>query len=259
MSVRKKRRSTARRLHRFLGAWASIFVIFMVLSGIVINHANGLGLDQRQVSLNFLLDWYGLDEPEQIRNYAVGKDWLSFAGSQLYLNGRHVAMFSNGIGAIAGDDFLIAAGKDELLLLDHDGKLIERVSWAQPDTGSLARIGQLADGTVVVKSKDQTWLADKELLGWHPAGNRPAVPTWSEPSQAPAALQETIALQYRGAGLSLERILLDFHSGRIFGPVGVLLYDLFALAVGLMAISGLVLWVRGRRNGKRNGNGNGLR
>jgi len=51
----------------------------------------------------------------------------------------------------------------------------------------------------------------------------------------------------------MERLLLDFHSGRIFGPVGVLVYDLLALAVGFMAISGLVLWFRGRRNGNGNG------
>jgi len=45
-------------------------------------------------------------------------------------------------------------------------------------------------------------------------------------------------------------VLLDLHSGRIFGPVGVLVYDLLALTLGFLAISGLVLWFRGRRNGK---------
>ncbi len=49
----------------------------------------------------------------------------------------------------------------------------------------------------------------------------------------------------------MERVLLDLHSGRIFGPVGVLVYDLLALALGFLSISGLLLWFRGRRNGKR--------
>jgi len=64
-------------------------------------------------------------------------------------------------------------------------------------------------------------------------------------------LIQTITQQYRGEGLSVERVLLDFHSGHIFGPMGVFIYDLLAVAVGFLSISGLVLWIRGRRNGKR--------
>ncbi len=63
-------------------------------------------------------------------------------------------------------------------------------------------------------------------------------------------LQQAITRVYRGEGLSLERLLLDLHSGRIFGSIGVLVYDLLALALGFLSISGLVLWFRSRRNGK---------
>ena len=49
--------------------------------------------------------------------------------------------------------------------------------------------------------------------------------------------------------MSLERLLLDLHSGRFFGSAGVLVYDVLALAIGFLAISGLILWIRGRRNG----------
>ena len=66
-------------------------------------------------------------------------------------------------------------------------------------------------------------------------------------------MRQAIVRHYRGNGMSLERILLDSHSGRIFGTAGVIIYDILALAVGFLAISGLVLWLRGRRNGNRNG------
>jgi uncharacterized iron-regulated membrane protein len=49
----------------------------------------------------------------------------------------------------------------------------------------------------------------------------------------------------------MERLILDLHSGRIFGPVGILIYDLLAVIVGFLAISGVIFWFRGRRNGKR--------
>ena len=74
MNLKKRKASKARRLHRSLGAGAAVFVIFMVLSGLAINHSNGLGLDQRHVSQSLLLDWYGLGKLENIHSFAVGDD-----------------------------------------------------------------------------------------------------------------------------------------------------------------------------------------
>ncbi len=248
---KKKKASTMRRLHRPVGAGAAIFVIFMVLSGIAINHSGGLGLDKRHLSQPFLLSWYGLDGPEQIHSFAVGNDWLSFAGSQLYLNDMPVETISNGVGAVINGDLLVAAGSDELLLLDQAGQLIERSPWGPPGADVIESIGVFADGTVVVQSARQLWVTDAELLNWQPAEDTNITPRWSSSEPVPLNLHEAITQQYRGNGPSLERVLLDFHSGRIFGSIGILVYDLLALAVGFLAISGVILWLRGRRNAKR--------
>jgi len=249
--VKKKRKaSTIRRLHRSLGAFAAIFVLFMVFSGLAINHSNGLGLDQRKVSQSFLLGWYGLGKPSSIQSYAVGDDWLSFAGSQLYLNDKQVATTPVGVGAVSAGDLVIAAGEDELLLLDHDGNLVERLPWASISTNPIEAIGLHGDEAVSVKTAEQVWLADAALLNWTRAEESNTDPLWSSSEPTPEALQQRITNLYRGEGLSLERVLLDLHSGRVFGPIGVLVYDLLALVLGFLAISGLVLWFRSRRNGK---------
>lgn len=248
---KKKKTSTMRRLHRPLGAGAAIFVIFMVLSGIGINHSDRLGLNQRHLSQPFLLNWYGLKGPEEIHGFAVGNNWLSFAGSQLYLNDIRVETISNGVGAVALGDLLVAAGSDELLLLNQAGQLIERSPWGPPGADVIESIGVFADRTVVVQSANQLWVADAELLNWQPAEETNTAPRWSSSETVPLNLREAVTQQYRGDGPSLERVLLDFHSGRIFGSIGLLVYDLLALAVGFLAISGVILWLRGRRNGKR--------
>jgi len=253
MACKKSQNSLVRRLHRSLGAGTAVFIIFMVLSGLAINHSNGLGLDQRHVSQPLVLNWYGLGEPEHIRSFALGNDRLSFAGSQLYLNGNSIPGVSNGVGAVSAHNMLIVAGSEELLLLDPDGTLIERLPWGPPGAGPIESIGLIADSIVVVKSVGQLWLADADLLNWQPAEETITNATWAFSEPTPGALREAITRHYRGDGLSLEHVLLDLHSGRIFGSIGILVYDLLALAVAFLAISGLIFWLRGRRNGKQNG------
>ena len=250
MSRKKRRNSAMRRLHRSFGAFAAIFVIFMVLSGLAINHSNDLGLDQRHVSQPSLLSWYGLGKPSSIHSYAVGDNWLSFAGSQLYLNDRPVATITEGVGTVSNGKLLIVASSDELLLLDEDGSLVERIPWSPISTAPIQAIGLYANSMVAVRSADQIWLTDEEFLHWRQSEKNSELPLWSFSEMAPDDLLRAITLQYRGEGLNLERVLLDLHSGRIFGTFGVLVYDLLALALGFLSISGLVLWFRGRRNGK---------
>ncbi len=256
MARKRSQASTTRRMHRSIGVGASIFVVFMVLSGLALNHSHQLGFDQQHLAPSFLLRWYGLGEPAQLQSFAVDEQWLSFAGSQLYLDGARVATTTKGVGAVANGDWLVAASSEELILLNRDGSLIERLPWDQPGAGLIEAIGRLNTGSLVVKSAGQTWLADAELLEWKQLEPAPDASLWATSQAAPAAIQKAILQQYQGEGISLERLLLDAHSGRIFGPVGVIVYDLLALLLGALALSGLVLWWRGRRNGQRNGNNN---
>jgi len=249
--VRKKKRSSViRRLHRSLGAGAAVFVIFMVLSGMIINHSNSLGLDQRHVSQPSLLDWYGLREPESIQSYTAGSNWLSFAGSQLYLDDKYIATISDGVGAVSSGDLVIAAGADELLLLDQDGNMVERLPWEPGNPSPIESIGRTDNELVVVKSGGQLWMTDENFLSWQPTGNLIVNMNWSSSTPTPDSLKQAITQMYRSEGLSMERLLLDLHSGRIFGPAGIFIYDLLALALGFLSISGLILWFRSRHNGK---------
>jgi PepSY-associated TM region len=247
---KKKPASATRRLHRTLGAAAALFVLFMVLTGLAINHANGLGLDRKHVTQSTLLDWYGLEEPDNLLSFDLGQAWISFAGSQLFFNERPVATVNGGAGAVSAGGLLVAASSDELLLLDSDGTLVERLPWVSIDPQPIRMIGLTGENVVVVRSGDRLWTADADLLNWRQAAETNPNLRWASPQPAADTLQQAIRRAYRGQGLNLERVLLDLHSGRIFGPVGVLVYDVLAVVLGFLSISGLVLWFRGRRNGK---------
>jgi len=197
MARKRPQPSATRRMHRSIGAGGAIFVVFMVLSGLALNHSHQLGLDQQHVAPSFLLRWYGLGKPAQLQSFAVDEQWLSFAGSQLYLNGANIATITGGVGAVANGDWLVAAGSEELLLLNRDGGLIERLPWDQQGAGLIDAIGRFDTGSLVVKSAGLTWLADAELLEWKRLEPAPDNTLWSFSEEAPAAIQKAILQQYQ--------------------------------------------------------------
>lgn len=250
MRRRNNKISSTRRWHRLLGAAASIFVVFIVLSGLALNHAHQIGLDRHFVSSPALLHWYGLDGPVTMTSFEADGHWLTSAGSQLYLDGAAVATADKVVGAITtGEGWLIACRK-ELLLLTRTGELVERMPWDLPGAGPATALGRAADGRPLVASAGRIWQADAELLDWEALEKTPASASWSSPGAAPSAVKREVAAQYRGRQMTVEQLLLDLHSGRIFGQAGVLAYDLLALILGFLALSGLILWWRGRRNGR---------
>jgi hypothetical protein len=250
MARNGNRISAVRRLHRSLGALGAIFLLWMAVSGVLVNHSETLGLAARHVSSPMLLDWYGLGGPEQIDSFRAGGDWLSFAGSGLYINGEPLTTLDEGLGAVRTASLLVAAGSRELLLLDDQARLVERLAWEK--TGAIEAIGT-ANGAVFVNAAGQSWVADAYMLTWQALEAGGAAIDWSVPEPAPAGVRDKVAAAYRGEALNLQRVLLDLHSGWFFGTAGVWVYDLLALSVCVIAVSGLALWVRtGRKSRPRN-------
>jgi hypothetical protein len=75
-----------RRRHRWLGKTIVAFIVFLALSGIVLNHGNDLGLDRRYVSWSWVLDAYGLDVPEPAASFADGPRRATLLGERLFLD-----------------------------------------------------------------------------------------------------------------------------------------------------------------------------
>lgn len=65
----------------------------------------------------------------------------------------------------------------------------------------------------------------------------------------PLADQELLRFQqlFRGRILPWERVILDLHSGRIFGPWGPWLMDAAAILLLFLAGSGVSIWWKRQR------------
>jgi hypothetical protein len=237
-----------RHWHRRLGLFASAFLIWLAVSGVLLNEGARLGLDNVRVSLPLLMHWYGLNALPPADGYAAGGHWLVTTGDATLLDGLPLAPQPApvlGFAAIdaGGHALLFVATPDSLILLDDAGQRIETLNAATLPMATLRRIGRTADGQVAIQDLDAYASADGET--WTPI--TASAVQWSAREPLPEA-QRQRAAPYAQPSLPLLRVLADAHSGRLFGRGGPLLIDLSALAAILLAASGIwMIWRAARR------------
>ena len=95
---------------------------------------------------------------------------------------------------------------------------------------------------VLLRSSDGLYRADPALLSWDRVADDPDPIRWAKPAATDEAMLATLRADYLGSILSLERVLLDLHSGRILGRFGPWLMDLAAVLLLVLAVTGIWLW-----------------
>ena len=208
-----------RRGHRWVGTVLVAFVLYLAVTGILLNHSNDIGLDRQYIGWSWLLDAYGMGEPEP---YAGRVD----------------------IGPLV----VVADGRRVHVLL-ASGELVETLDLAAQLPQAITRLGSVGD-RAVLQSDGRLHRSDTELMmfeAWDD-GDSAAV-SWSPEVAADADGLEALQAAWRGQGLTVERVLLDLHSGRIFSLPGRLLLDILAIGMIVLSVSGLLL--ARRRNGSR--------
>ena len=232
--------------HRHIGTLAAIFFVFLAVTGVAINHADALKLDQRHLASDWLLDWYGIEPETDSVSFAIADGrWLTGTRIGLYLDVRHVATTDGmPVGIAEANGVLAVATKNEMLLLTPDGNVLER-SAGNFIPGPIEKLGITAKGQAIAKTPDAMFLADRNLLVWELSQ---ATATWSQASDAPAQLLEEIGSAERRRMLTLERVLFDLHSGRLFGSWGPYFMD--GVALLLLVLVGTGLYMRFSKRGQ---------
>ena len=245
---RHRRRSKLRSWyvwHRWVGVSAALLVVVLAITGITLNHTEALRLDERTVDSEALLAWYGIDAPGPLTTYAAGDHWLSQAGAHWYLDEAPLpGEFEPLRGAVALPSLVAAASADAVWLLTDGGEVVERMDAGAGIPQDIRRLGVDRQQRLVIEAAVGWVRSDEQYLQWQPV-SAPEHVRWAQPASAPESIRQAILRSHRGAGLSLERVLLDLHSGRLFGRLGVYVMDAAALLMLLLAASGTWLWLRG--------------
>lgn len=234
-----------KRWHRRIGVLAALLVIFVAFTGFALNHAAALQLDRLAIRSPTVLGWYGVVLPETLSGFAVGERWVSRVGERLFLDGQPVAdCRSELVGAVVLGEEVVAACARELLSFSTEGLLLDRIDATYRLPVPVAALGTDA-GKLVLRAHGQVFGVDLETPQFQP--RREAGVAWSRAAPLPPALVAVLAPHAAGDELTLERLVLDLHSGRLLGSRGVWLMDALAVALVLLALSGLMAWRREQR------------
>ncbi|PHR85256.1 MAG: hypothetical protein COA59_02505 [Colwellia sp.] len=243
-----------REWHRKLGIIAAFFIIFLSISGVALNHTTTLSLAHKPIRNLWLLDHYGIAPPNDIRFYQQGS--LQVTNNLVWLDGKLLIESSADIisaGVMSAKvssntivDVFVIASQTHLYIYNVQGELLDQLG---VETGIPEGIEALSidNDLVIVKTSSGYYQSDSDFFYWQ-AISPLMEPLWITAQSVSLQKQQQAALAYRAQFLTLERIVLDAHSGRILGLVGVLFMDAVAILLILLSLSGLYIWIRYARS-----------
>ncbi|WOT05657.1 PepSY-associated TM helix domain-containing protein [Shewanella youngdeokensis] len=226
--------------HRRIGISSTVFVIFMAVSGILINHSNQLSFDTTHVEQRWLLDYYGIKAPANINLFQQAPQQIVSAGRQVWLDGQLILEANNSVLAVMiYQRMIIAVDSQHLYLMSPQGELLETQNSATGLPTPIQKVG-LQNG-LWLRTQPGDYMADPDLINWSPAQPLTAI-SWV--TALANTDHEALTTQIRASHLNWERVLLDLHSGRFWGSIGVWIVDLIAIALLIMAMSGCYIWLK---------------
>ncbi len=233
-----------RKWHRRLGIIAALFLIYLSITGIALNHTHDLEFDSEKVNSPSLLNYYGIKAPNDIRFFAdnniVVTDNMVWFNHQLLLESH-----SGIIGACKFQHFILIVSENELNIFDLTGGFVDRIEAASGLPNNIKRFS-VSEATFIVEAENGYFQTDSNFIGWQNVQTL-IEPTWVKATQGKEDEITAASLQYRAQLLTWERVVQDAHSGRILGFAGVLLIDMIGIILLLLSVSGIYIWIRYNR------------
>ncbi|BDY03686.1 PepSY-associated TM helix domain-containing protein [Ferrimonas sp. YFM] len=227
---------TLTRWHSKIGILVCAWILLLACTGLVLQHGHRLGLDKPLLTGAF---WYSLADLPQPSVSGAKAQGLYQVDNRLLSRHGHLAMLDGKVqGLVVGEESLLVSDLGQLWLLTSEGELVDSV----PLEGFVLA-GTSAAGLPLLKGEEgRYWQLDWWL-------ESEPEPTDARLAQKPVPFVETSLpgeIEDSHSGVSVERLILALHSGRIFGPLGEWLMSAVALMAIGIACTGFVIWGRRR-------------
>jgi hypothetical protein len=233
--------------HRRAGIVSVLVVLMLTVTGISLNHIDGLFHQSPYVKAGWLLNWYGIEagDVQSFRRASESDNEFSIIMNEGTLIVEEQAVLFGQqalLGVVPYDELNHVFTRESLHIFTDEGELVESMSLPEiaQESYTALWLGEAPEQVIlesgnqgVVFSLDSLDMTQGDGLDFSVAGT----------STLSSGSNEDVALA-RQFMLLKSRVLTDIHSGRILGPVGPWLVDLFALVFLSLALSGLVIWFR---------------
>nr|WP_281423955.1 PepSY-associated TM helix domain-containing protein [Oceanobacter mangrovi] len=230
--------------HRRAGLLVVPIILMLTITGILINHSQQLGF-ARQPVFSALIGWlYGVEPQTAKRGFSSADSWISQLGQTIYLNEQPLAeCHSQLLGALFWQQTHAVLCDNRITLFLPDGQAVEELAGLPVAATALGLIDNNGETTLALAAP--VWYLDQNAWQWQTAENGAFQQVqWASSEALPAALAEHLNQQQPLPGINVERVLLDLHSGRLFGQTGVIIIDLASLLFAFLALSGLYTWLK---------------
>lgn len=230
-----------REWHRKLGITSALFLIFLSLSGIALNHTKTLSLGKSLINSQWMHDHYGIKAPEDIRYFENKK--LSITNNYVWLENKLLTETNEPIiSAAKFEKFWLILTSTQLVIFNSAGNLVDKLDTTLGLPENINKLG-FSKQNIVVETPNGLYISDENLIDWQAFTQNDNI-TWFQQDEITANEINKASQRYRSQFLTLERIILDAHSGRIFGDIGVFIVDIIGFIIILLSISGIYIWLR---------------
>lgn len=235
--------------HRTAGLLAALFVLFVAITGVLLNHVDDWRLNERRLGLATLATWYGVVAPPVQGPYSVAGRSVALLPPRLYIGEQTVVGDYRQLHGVAELDGLALAAVDGgVLLIDPNDGAADRLPLPAPGARIDRLIRSPSQTLRVATSDGELFELTESLDAWRvlPVSEGVAL---GAPELASGS--DAFRDRYLADSLNWERVLADLHSGRALGASGTLVMDLAAVAMVFLATTGVLLWTRRRPHQRR--------
>lgn len=244
--------ATLREWHKRLGLFAFFFMGWLGFSGFLINQSAGWGYDTVRIDWGWVMALYGLHPEPPRTGFNAGEHWLAVTSDYTLLDAQPLSeRIEEPLGFVVGGGLdrplLFVATRSSVIMLTPDGGRYDELRAPILPVSNVRRIGKTADGAIAVQDLDAYQSRDSGD-SWQPID--PLQVQWSTAVAIPDPERELL-IDYSRPSVSLEHVLVDAHSGRLFGNFGAWVINFVGFAAIGLSISGMWMWWRIRSNRRK--------
>ncbi len=182
--------------HKKIGVYVAIFVIFLAISGIALNHSDKFKLNTTFIKMEWLLDLYQIGPASEPIGYLSSNNWVVQVGKRIYFNNKEIINDANKlVGMVKINDTYVIAYDGRLMLLNKKGEISEFLTGVEGVPAGMTKIGYDEQDNIIIKSAHGYYRANLDILQWSEYDFINA--NWSSASKITEPLKANILEQYR--------------------------------------------------------------